>query len=376
MTTTPGTQEPTSPNTKTELESATQEDVQASAPSSASEDVQSTTQSAATPSTAPHAAPHAAPPPPEVAPQEDPAEVASPRPSSVRYRIRHSTSYNYADSVSIAHNEARLIPRNTEFQEVHSTRMLIEPTPTFLDRESDYYGNCLSRFALEEEHGRFVITADSDVTVHDPKPPDPAQTPSWDTVVKRLRKPKDDRDLAAYELTFDSPYVRPFAELTALAAEIFAPGRPVLEAAIELTSRIHADLTYDPKATTVATPLAEVVEHKRGVCQDFAHFQLSCLRSIGLAARYVSGYLRTYPPEGQKRLEGADASHAWVSLYVPDHGWIDLDPTNDMLAGLDHVVVGWGRDFGDLSPLKGVVLGGGAHKVSVAVDVMPLSEMS
>lgn len=295
-------------------------------------------------------------------------------PDAVQYRIRHVTRYKYADAVSIAHNEARLIPRQTPYQQVHSTRLMVEPTPTYLDQERDYYGNWLSRFSLEEEHSEFAITAESDVTVRRPPSFSDVQTPPWEAVVARLREPGPPEDVEAFELTFDSPYVRHFPELQQLASSVFVAGRPVLDGALALTTRIHEELTYDPKATTVATPLSEVVEHKRGVCQDFAHYQIACLRSLGLAARYVSGYLRTYPPEGKPRLEGADASHAWVSLYVPGHGWVDLDPTNDMRAGLDHTTVGWGRDFGDLSPLKGVVLGGGSHTVSVSVNVAPVEQ--
>jgi transglutaminase-like putative cysteine protease len=176
----------------------------------------------------------------------------------------------------------------------------------------------------------------------------------------------------AYQFIFDSPYVTIWPAIRRFAAPSFSAGRPFLEAVQDLTERIYRTFTYDPTATSISTPLHDVLRHRRGVCQDFAHLEIACLRSQGLAARYVSGYLVTQPPPGQPRLRGADASHAWLSVYCPDLGWIEVDPTNNVFPGSGHIRVAFGRDYSDVSPIKGVVLGGGEHTLQVAVDVVPL----
>ena len=196
-------------------------------------------------------------------------------------------------------------------------------------------------------------------------------TPAWETIRDRLTQDRAANWLEAYQFAFDSRFSVADPRYGEYAKSSFTPGRPVLDAALALTHRIHEEFVYDPRATTLTTPVAEVFANRRGVCQDFAHFQLACLRSLGLAARYVSGYLSTVPPPGKARLIGADATHAWVSLFCGEAGWVDLDPTNDQIPAERHVLLAWGRDYDDVSPLKGVILGGGQHRVGVTVDVCP-----
>jgi len=290
------------------------------------------------------------------------------------YRIRHTTSYAYTDVVTLAHNEARLNPRNGPWQTAQNARFVVDPMPAFMNREHDYFGNWMNLFVLQEPHRRFVLTAHSEVTVRDPVLPYPEQTPPWEAVRDSLASSTDQETFGAVEYCFESPYVRWSQAIRSYAVESFPPQRPLLAAALDLSRRIHHDFEYRPGATNVATPLRAVFEQRRGVCQDFAHLYIACFRSVGLAARYVSGYLLTHPAEGQVRLIGADASHAWASVYCPGHGFIDIDPTNDTLVRMEHPTLAWGRDFGDVSPLKGVVLGGGAHSVQVAVTVLPADE--
>jgi transglutaminase-like putative cysteine protease len=198
----------------------------------------------------------------------------------------------------------------------------------------------------------------------------------WEAVASRLKSNRSAETLEAYPFVAASPRVTPFPGLADYAKESFEAGRPIVEAVIELTSRMYEDFTFDPRATTIQTPIGEVFENRHGVCQDFAHLQIGCMRSIGLAARYVSGYLRTAPPLGKPRLVGADASHAWLAVYCGDDGWVDVDPTNNVMVSTDHVTLGWGRDFNDVSPIQGVITGGGEHKMYVSVDVAPCEEES
>ena len=291
---------------------------------------------------------------------------------SVRYRIRHTTCYEYADLVAIAHNEARLTPRGGPQQEAHSTRFVVEPSPTFMVRERDYFGNWVHLIALEEPHRKFSLTAHSEVTVRPPNLPVAANAVPWERAVAAGFNPQEGDQFDALQYAFPSPHVAWHADIRAYAASSFAPGRSLLEGAIELTKRINADFAYEPGVTSIATPVAEVFRARRGVCQDFAHLQIACLRALGLAARYVSGYLLTHAPPGKEKLVGADASHAWVAVFCPGYGYVDLDPTNGSVNGTEHTTLAWGRDFADVSPLKGVVLGGGSHTVEVAVDVNPV----
>jgi transglutaminase-like putative cysteine protease len=285
------------------------------------------------------------------------------------YRVTHTTTYFYDKLVSLCHNLVHLTPREDARQTCLHRELQVTPAPTLLREQVDYFGNHATYFTVEEPHEQLVVRATSSVEVAASAPPDPAGTPPWEAVVASLKQDRSPQGLEACQFVLDSPYVKASPELAGYASPSFPPGRPVLEAAMDLMRRIHAEFCYDPTATTVTTPLSEVLECRRGVCQDFAHLQVGCLRSLGLAARYVSGYLRTQPPAGQPRLVGADASHAWVSVYCPGFGWVDLDPTNGVIPSDKHIVLAWGRDYDDVSPIKGVNLGGGQHGVSVGVDV-------
>lgn len=287
----------------------------------------------------------------------------------MRLTVLHRTTYAYGDSVTTSHHEARLTPRETDAQRTISHELTIGPTPETRRRRFDYFGNRTVHFSLSEPHRSLKVTAKSVVELKPATKPELAETPDWESVRDRLRSDRRRDVLDAYAMTFDSTYVAGHAELASYSAPSFEAGRPILEAVNDLVSRIYRDFVYDPRATEVSTPLLEVLETKRGVCQDFAHLAIGCLRARGLAARYVSGYLLTRPPPGKPRLVGADASHAWFSTFVPEHGWVDFDPTNDVMPSGEHVTLAHGRDFADVTPLRGVILGGGAHQLSVSVDV-------
>ncbi len=290
----------------------------------------------------------------------------------VRYRVRHTTTYAYEETVSICHNEVRLVPRATAAQECRRTTLAIDPAPAVLHPHVDYFGNPTSFFTLEEPHHRMVVTAESELALEAPAVVEPTSTPAWDGLRNRMACDLSPDGLAAFEFAFESPHAPGLPELAAWAAPSFPKGRPVLEGALDLTRRIHRGFAYRPGATSVMTPVSEVFAARAGVCQDFAHLEIACLRALGLAARYVSGYVRTRRADGREALVGADASHAWVSLHCGPAGWVDLDPTNDGVPSDEHLTLAWGRDYGDVSPIKGVILGGGEHTVDVAVDVAAL----
>jgi transglutaminase-like putative cysteine protease len=240
----------------------------------------------------------------------------------------------------------------------------IDPAPAIQATHIDYFGNVTTFFATQGPHTGLAVSARSRVSVTAPDLPVPSDTPPWDHVTAR------DLPLEALELTFDPLPSRVLAEVRDYARPSFAPGCPLLDAVIDLTARIHGDFTFDPHATTVTTPVADFFRAKRGVCQDFARLALACVRSLGLAAHYVSGYLETTPPPGKPRQVGADASHAWLGVYCPGHGWIDVDPTNNLLPSTTHVTLAWGRDYADVSPVRGVILGGGEHALEVSVSLV------
>lgn len=288
----------------------------------------------------------------------------------MRYRIRHSTKYAYSDTVAVCHNLVRLAPRAFGGQTLDSYRLIVSPDPSDLAKRTDLFGNRVEFFSIQRAHQTLTMTAISDVEVHE-QPLLPAISPSWETVRDALRTPGDADAIKAYRFAFPSAHVPRNATLRDYAAISFTPGRPILDAARDLTSRIYADFKYDPRATTISTPVLDAFNARAGVCQDFAHLQIACLRSLGLAARYVSGYLRTIPPPGKARLVGADASHAWLSVYCGPVGWVDFDPTNDCIPGTDHITVAIGRDYADISPIQGVFVGGGSHTMVVSVDVEP-----
>lgn len=286
-----------------------------------------------------------------------------------RYTITHVTTYEYTEPVSLCQNVAHLSVRACDRQRSGPSVLSISPDPAVIEERVDYFGNTVHYFTIQEPHRELTVEASHQVTVLPTIAVDPDATLPWEAIGDRLGRDRDPIWLDAYQFSIDSRFAAAHPRYAEFAASSFTPGRPILAAALHLVERIHAGFVYDPKATTVATPVAEVFEKRRGVCQDFAHFLLACLRSLGLAARYVSGYLSTAPPPGKPRLIGADATHAWVSLFCGDAGWIDLDPTNNQIPEERHILLAWGRDYDDVSPLKGVILGGGQHVVKVSVDV-------
>ena len=287
------------------------------------------------------------------------------------YSVRHSTVYTYEEPVSVCHNLAYLLPRSSPRHAWMLNELHILPNPPVLRERRDYFGNRPVFFALHEPHKRLEITLSGMVDVEAAADPMGYVRTPWEEVRDKLRQDSTREHLAAYQFAFDSPFVRAHPDVHAYAANSFSPGRGLVAAALDLNHRIHRDFAYDPKATTIRTTSVELLRQRRGVCQDFAHLMVGCLRSMGLSGRYVSGYLLTNPPPGQPRTVGSDASHAWAGFYLPGSGWIDLDPTNDVVVSDQHITLAWGRDFGDVSPLRGVILGGRNHTVEVSVDVRP-----
>lgn len=288
------------------------------------------------------------------------------------YRITHTTVYEYSEPVTVSHHVARLEPRPTNAQREHEFSLAVSPEPSVRTSHTDYFGNRVCFFSVEQLHSRLEVAATSRVEVTAPTPPVLEASPSWEGVAEMFRDPVSPVVADAYQYVFDSPLLRATPALAAYAGESFEPGTPLLVGVRDLTARIHRDFKFDPEATTVSTPLQEVFEKRHGVCQDFAHLGIACLRSIGLAARYVSGYLRTKPPPGQPRMAGADVSHAWFSVFCPHTGFVDFDPTNDLIPAEGHITVAIGRDYSEVSPVAGVVTGGGEHTVKVAVNVEPV----
>jgi transglutaminase-like putative cysteine protease len=292
------------------------------------------------------------------------------------YKVTHNTTYLYSDVVPVCHNEVHLTPRESSFQRCLQHRLLIRPEPAWIEKRTDFFGNALQHFSIHEGHHRLSVTAVSRVRVRSAPKRDLAASPAWEQVRDLARADRSTEGLDVYQFTFDSPFVRRSPTFVGYGQSTFLPGRPILEAVRELTARIYKDFRYDTTATTVNTPLEEVFHERRGVCQDFAHVALACVRSVGLAARYVSGYLLNSPPPGKPRLVGADASHAWLSVFCPGEGWVDFDPTNDVMPSREHITLSWGRDYHDVCPIKGVFVGGGHHAMTVSVDVRPMSRKS
>jgi transglutaminase-like putative cysteine protease len=290
----------------------------------------------------------------------------------VKYRIRHLTEYRYGELVPLCQNIVRLQPRNTTTQTCHAYTLDVSPAPTCRRDRTDFFGNVISWISIEEPYNTLKIEATSEVEVL------PAQLPmggglTWEQAADALG-PLGDRDLYwVRQYTFDSVYVQADPQLADYARPSFPPGAPLFQSVLDLTRRINKEFTFDSRATTVGTPVLEVLRTRRGVCQDFAHLEVGCLRSLGLAARYVSGYIRTHPLPGQKRLLGSDASHAWVSTFIPGFGWLDFDPTNGIIPTDEHATIGWGRDYDDISPIRGVLVGGHRHSMIYGVDVEPLN---
>jgi transglutaminase-like putative cysteine protease len=259
-----------------------------------------------------------------------------------------------------------LAPRECPHQRVLSHHLTVIPEPTFSTSRQDYFGNELTIFSVEAPHQTLTIRSTCEIELRPEDPPAEALTPPWEAVRDLVCERSTDEAFHACEFAYPSPYVKLAGDFAAYALESFTPNRPILEAGLDLCRRIHADFRYDPRATTIATPVEEVLTNRSGVCQDFAHLMISCLRSIGLPARYISGYLRSSPTT-----IGAEASHAWCSLYLPDFGWLEFDPTNNVMPGSNHVTIAHGRDYSDVSPVSGVALGGGEQIINVSVEVVP-----
>lgn len=291
---------------------------------------------------------------------------------SARYEVSHQTIYSYSEAVPVCHNAIHLVPRALPRQRLLSHLLVVEPEPAVLSSHHDSFGNQVGMFAIEAGHRRLVVTATSVVEVDPPRDWRELEPLPWEILRDQLARDTDPATLEARQFTCDSPLVRGSPRLASWAAESFTPARPWHEAVVELTARIHGEFAYDPTATTTSTPVEEVFAIKRGVCQDFAHLQIACLRSLGLAARYVSGYISNsrFPgASGPAGMIGADASHAWLACWGGRDGWFDVDPTNNSPAGVLHVTIGWGRDYADVAPVKGVCTGGGMHAMEVAVRV-------
>ena len=293
----------------------------------------------------------------------------------MRYRIIHRTLYKYGSPVTVSHHIAHLAPRSLPTQRCPWHSIAVSPEPVSRTTFADSHGNVTTYFEVEGAHETLEVVASSLVEVRAAKLPDPAQTPAWESIRDACDSPRMTAAAMAGAYRFPSPMVPVGPEFAAYAAQSFLPGRPILQALRDFTRRIFEEFRFDTRATDVATPVSEVLRTRAGVCQDFAHLALACIRSLGLPARYVSGYLETKPPPGKPKLVGADASHAWIAVYCGDiGGWIDADPTNNVLPENRHVTVAWGRDFSDVSPLRGVTLGAGEQVLKVAVDVLPVDE--
>jgi transglutaminase-like putative cysteine protease len=309
---------------------------------------------------------------------------------TVRYRIRHETAYAYGSDVVHSHQLLHLVPRPSPYQQCLEHIICVSPTSYRRRNQLDAFGNLVTRVEFDHPHRRLEVTTDMEVEVHTRPAVLAADSLPWERAAVELnyRGSGPAREtLDACRFRHESPYVRIKKQFTDYAADCFAKNRPILACAEALMSKLHRDVRYAPEETTIATPLPEVLKNRRGVCQDFAHLMVACLRSRGLAARYVSGYVRQVPAPAddidakcekeiaaRNAFVGWGASHAWVSVYSPPFGWIDLDPTNDTFVGTDHISVAWGRDFGDVSPLRGIILGGGTHRLSVGVKVELLTQ--
>jgi transglutaminase-like putative cysteine protease len=286
------------------------------------------------------------------------------------YAVRHTTTYRYGEEVTLSSHRLRLSPRETPRQTVRRFALDVSPQTHDLIAERDSFGNAGHLLEIREPHRTLTIEARSEVMV---SAADTAFgfTP-WEAAVEAVRSPRTAGALDASVYAWPSAFTQCSDAMEDYARESFRQGRPLMEAARELTARIFSDFVYDPAATHAGTLALDSFAERRGVCQDFTHVFLACCRTLGLPARYVSGYLLTHPPAGQEKLIGADASHAWAAVWCPVTGWVDFDPTNDLIPSLEHVTCAWGRDYGDVSPIAGVVLGGGGHVISVAVDVNPV----
>jgi transglutaminase-like putative cysteine protease len=287
----------------------------------------------------------------------------------VIYSITHSTSYSGSKPVSVCHNQAWLRPRDLPNQNCETFSLRISPEPSIQSERIDHFGNSVNFFSFNQGYEKLNVSAVSRVALVPRDHPTPV-SPQWESVRDAVSVNRTPEPLDAYMFSFSSPRIRTHTEFADYARVSFLPQRDILSAAKDLTQRVFKEFEFDKRATTVTTPVEEVFRNRKGVCQDFAHLQIALLRSLRLPARYISGYLRTIPPPGKPRLLGSDASHAWLSLYCgTELGWIDLDPTNNLIPSTDHITIAWGRDYSDVPPLRGVYIGGGSHSLTVSVDV-------
>lgn len=288
---------------------------------------------------------------------------------SVGYKVRHTTTFNYPIPVSVCHNIVCLTPRPDPCLTIHSASLAITPQPTVVSERVDTFGNITHVFSIEEPHDALVVDASLDVTVHDPRQGLGPGKP-WEQVSQSIADQSDSNWLETESFLYDSPLVARSQDAKDLIAQLFTPGRPISEATIALTKLIHQTFKYQPGATNVGTNSDTALRNRQGVCQDFAHAMIAALRSVGLPARYVSGYLRTMPPPGRPKLVGVDQSHAWASVYMGEQlGWQSFDPTNGIACGVDHIPIAVGRDYTDIAPIRGAFLGGGDSQLVVTVDV-------
>lgn len=285
------------------------------------------------------------------------------------FDVSHRTTYSYRRPVLQSQHLLHLTPRDSQKQTVLRHNLLIEPAPSSQSEVRDRYGNAVGILTVVDAHSELIVHARSTVDIRPPELPMLGLSTPWELVSARALTSDEQLDLSVLEFVSASRHTRPFRDALEYALPSFAPGRPILEAAFDLTQRIYRDFKFDPEATDISTPVTHVLKQRRGVCQDFAHVALTCLRTLRLPVRYVSGYLLTYPPPGQPKLQGADASHAWISVWAPEAGWVDFDPTNGVIPTSEHITVAYGRDYDDVSPVSGVLFGGLDQRMSVAVDV-------
>lgn len=289
------------------------------------------------------------------------------------YSVEHITQYNYHEQVSLCHNIAALSPRDTDSQVCKSFNLIISPIPEILEEYEDFYGNKLYYFVIEQEHESLTVTVKSQIEKIKVDAPQSYPTESWETVRDLIRNSLGEfsgerQFVHATEITMATPEIKKYAE------QSFVKGRSVFDAAFDLTQRIYKDFKFSSGFTTTSTPLSVVMKERKGVCQDFAHLAIACVQSMGLPARYVSGYIETIAPEGKEKLTGVDASHAWLSVYIPQVGWVDFDPTNNKVPDEQYITIGWGRNYFDIVPLKGVIMSSNTHELKVSVDVKRLKE--
>ena len=291
----------------------------------------------------------------------------------MRYRVTHSTRYGYEETIPLSHNVVRMRPRDHASQTCLQHQLLVIPAPAVRNEGFDYFGNHETWFSLQEPHTVLRIAAQSEVQVNPSGPHEVTHGPSWEQVLQILAVAPDAETLAAREFTFESPHIPWSPELADFARPSFISGRPFLQCVFDLTQRIHHDFKFLAGSTEIDTDVLDVLRSRQGVCQDFSHLQICCLRSLGFSAKYVSGYIATYPPPGRERLVGADASHAWVSVFAPGPGWVDFDPTNGLMPSDGHITLAWGRDYDDVGPARGILIGGQRHWMDVSVDVVPIA---